>query len=175
MVLQKSIRVIFQASLAPIVSVCNILVILSIFQTFFILFTFIMVSCDQWYLMFSSVAQSCPTLCDSMTHSTSGLSITNSWSAPKLLSIESVMRSNHLILCRPLPFSPSIFPSIRVFSKESTLHMRWPKYWSFTFSINPSKEHPRLVSFRMGWLDLLPVQRTLKSLLQHHSSKASIL
>ena len=134
-----------------------------------------MVSCDQWYLMFSSVAQSCPTLCDSMNHSMSGLSITNSWSAPKLMSIESVMRSNHLILCHPLLFSPSIFPSIRVFSKESTLHMRWPKYWSFSFSISPSKEHARLVSFRMDWLDPLPVQKTLKSLLQHHSSKASIL
>ena len=89
--------------------------------------------------------------------------------------IESVMPSNHLILCRPLLLLPSIFPSIRVFSNESTLHMRWPKYWSFSFSIIPSNEHPGLISFRMDWLDLLVVQGTLKSLLQHHSSKASIL
>ena len=90
------------------------------------------------------------------------------------MSIESVMPSSHLILCRPLLLSP-IPPSIRVFSNESTLHMRWPKYWSFSFSISPSKEHPGLVSFRMDWLDLLSVQGTLKSLLQHHSSNASIL
>ena len=100
-------------------------------------------------------------------------SITNSQSSPKLMSIESVMPSNHLILCRPL-LLPSIFPSIRVFSNESALRMRWPKYWSFSFSISPSNEHPRLISFRMDWLDLLAVQGTLKSLLQHHSSKASI-
>ncbi|CAN0568399.1 unnamed protein product [Rangifer tarandus platyrhynchus] len=91
------------------------------------------------------------------------------------MSIESVMPSNHLILCCPLLLLPSIFPSIRVFSNESTLHMRWPKYWSFSFSINPSNEHPGLISFRVDWLDLLAVQGTLKSLLQHHSSKASIL
>ena len=103
------------------------------------------------------------------------LSITNSWSLPKLMSIESVMPSNHLILCHPLLLLPSIFPSIRVFSKESVLHIRWPKYWSFSFSISPSKEHSGLLSFRMDWLDLLAVQGTLKSLLQHHSSKASIL
>ena len=103
------------------------------------------------------------------------LSITNSRSLPKLMSVESVMPSNHLILCRPLLLLPSIFPSIRVFSNESTLRMRWPDYWSFSFSIIPSKEHPRLISFRMDWLDLLAVQGTLKSLLQHHSSKASIL
>ena len=90
------------------------------------------------------------------------------------MSIESVMPSNHLILCRPL-LLPSIFPSIRVFSNESTLHIRWPKYWSFRFSISPSNEHPGLISFRVDWLDLLAVQGTLKSLLQHHSSKASIL
>ena len=101
------------------------------------------------------------------------LSITNSWSLPKLMSIESVMTSNHLILCRPL-LLPSIFPSIRVFSKESVLHIRWPKYWSFSFNISPSNEYSGLISFRMGWLDLLAVQETLKSLLQHHSSKASI-
>ena len=103
------------------------------------------------------------------------LSITNSWSPPKLMSIESVMLSNHLILCRPLPLLPSIFPSIRAFSNESTLCIRWPKYWSFSFSISPSKEHLGLISFRMDWLNLLAVQGTLKSLLQHHSSKASIL
>src|SRR5574342_534322 len=91
------------------------------------------------------------------------------------MSIESVMPSNHLILCRPLLLLPSIFPSIRVFSNEPALHIRWPKYWSFSFNISPSNEHPGLISFRMGWLDLLAVQGTLKSLLQHHSSKASIL
>ena len=103
------------------------------------------------------------------------LSITNSRSLLKLMSIELVMPSNHLILCRPLLLLPSIFPSIRVFSNESSLCMRWPKYWSFSFSISPSNEHPGLISFRMDWLDLLAVQGTLKSLLQHHSSKASIL
>ena len=101
------------------------------------------------------------------------LSITNSRSLLKLMSIESVMTSNHLILCHPLP--PSIFPNIRVFSNESVLHIRQPKYWTFSFSISPSNEHPGLISFRMDWLDLLAVQGTLKSLLQHHSSKASVL
>ena len=103
------------------------------------------------------------------------LSITNTRSLLKLMSIESVMPSNHLIVCRPLLFPPSVFPSIRVFSNESALRMRWPKYWSFSFSISPSNEHPGLISFRMDWLDLLAVQGTLKSLLQHYSSKASIL
>ena len=103
------------------------------------------------------------------------LSITNCWSLPKPMSIESVMPSNHLILCRPLLLLPSILPSIRVFSNESALHNRWPKYWSFSFNIRPSNEHPGLISFRMDWLDLLAVQGTLNSLLQHHSSKASIL
>jgi len=103
------------------------------------------------------------------------LSINNSRSPPKPMSNESVMPSNQLILCRPLLLLPSIFPSIRVFSKESALHIRWPKYWSFSFDISPSNEHPGLISFRMDWLDLLAVQGTLKSLLQHHSSKASIL
>ena len=103
------------------------------------------------------------------------LSITNSRSSLKLMSIESVMPSNHLILCRPLLLLPSVFPSIRVFSNESVLRIRWPKYWSFSLSISPSNEHPGLVSFRMDWLDLLAVQGTLKSLLQHHSLKASIL
>ena len=103
------------------------------------------------------------------------LSITNSRSPPKPLSIESVMASNHLILCRPLFLLPSIFPSFRLFSNESALRIRWPKYWSFNFKISPTNEHPGLISFRMDWLDLLAVQRTLKSLLQYHSSKASIL
>ena len=103
------------------------------------------------------------------------LSITNSWSSLRLTSIESEMPSSHLILCRPLFLLPPIPPSIRVFSNESTLRMRWPKYWTCSFSIIPSKEHPGLISLRMDWLDLLVVQGTLKSLLQHHSSKASTL
>ena len=103
------------------------------------------------------------------------LSITNSRSLLKLMSIESVMPSNHLILCHLLLLPPSIFPSIRVFSNESVLHIRWPKYWSFSFSISPSSEYSRLISFRMNWLNLLAVQETLKGLLQYHSSKASIL
>ena len=103
------------------------------------------------------------------------LSITNSRNLLKLMSIESVMSSNYLILCHPLLLLPSIFPSIRIFSSESALHIRWPKYWSFSFSISPSNEHRGLISFRMDWLDLLAVHGTLKSLLQHHSSKASIL
>ena len=103
------------------------------------------------------------------------LPITNSQSLLKLLSIESVMPANHLFLCHPLLLLPSVFPSIRVFSNESTLRMSWPKYWSFSFSISPSNEHSGLISFRMDWLDHLPVQGTLKSLLQHHSSKALIL
>ena len=103
------------------------------------------------------------------------LSITNSWRLCKLMSISSVMPSNHLILCRPLLFPPSIFPSIRVFSIELVFHIRWPKYWSFNFSISPSNEYSGLISFRMDWLDPLAVQGTLKSLLQNHSSKASIL
>ena len=102
------------------------------------------------------------------------LSITNSWSLPKLMSIQPVMPSNHLILCRPLLLLPSIFPGIRVFSNESALCIRWPKYWSFSFSISPSNEHLGLISYRMDWLDLLAVQGTLKSILQHHSSKISI-
>ena len=125
---------------------------------------------------FSSGAQQCPTLCDPMNHSTLGLlSITNSWSSPKLMCIELVMPSSHLILCRPLLFLPPVPPSIRVFSNESALHIRWPKYCSFSLSISTSNKHPGLVSFRMDWLDLLVVQGTLKSLLQHHSSKASSL
>ena len=121
-------------------------------------------------------AQSCPTLCDPMNCRTpSLLSITNSWSLLKLMSIELVMPSNHLILYHPLLFLPSIFPSIRVFSNESVLHIKWPKYWSFDFNISPSKEYSGLISFSMDWLDLLAVQGTLKRFLQHHRSKASIL
>ena len=127
-------------------------------------------------VQFSSVAQSCPTLCDPMDCSTqTSLSITNSRSPPKPMSIESVMPSNHLVLCHPLFLPPSTFPSIKVFSNESVLCIRWPKYWSFSFNISPSNEHSGLISFRMDWFDLLAVKGTLKSLLQHHSSKASIL
>ena len=114
-------------------------------------------------------ATPCTTACQA------SLSITNPWSLPKLMSIESVMPSSHLILCWPLLLLPSVFPSIRVFCSESALCTRWPKYWSFNFNISPSNQHPGLISFRMDWLDLLAVQGTLKSLLQHHSSKASIL
>ena len=125
---------------------------------------------------FSSVAQSCLTLRNPMNCSTPGLPVhPNSWSSPKLRYIKSVMPSSHLILCRPLFLLPPIPPSIRVFSNEATLCMRWPKYWSFSLSISPSNEHPGLVSFRMDGLDLLAVQGTLTSLLQHHNSKASIL
>ena len=99
------------------------------------------------------------------------LSITNSWSLLKFMSIKLVMPSNHLILCRPLLILPSIFPSIKVFSNESALHIRWPKYWCFSFSISPSNEYSGLISFRMNWLDLLAVQGTLRSLLQHHNSR----
>ena len=127
------------------------------------------------FVQFSSVAQLCPTLCDPINCSTPGLPFHHQLrSSPKLMSIESVMPSNHLILCHPLLLLPLIPPNIKVLSNESTLRMRWPKYWSFSFSIIPSKEIPGLISFRMDWLDLLAVQGTLKSLLQHHSSKASI-
>ena len=127
-------------------------------------------------VQFSSVAQSCLTLCDSMNHSTPSLPVHHQlWSLVKLISIESVMPSNHLILCCPLLLLPPNPPSIRVFSNESDLHIRQPKHWSFSFNFSPSNEHPGLISFRMDWLDLLAVQGTLKSLLQHHSSKSSIL
>ena len=126
-------------------------------------------------VQFSSVAQSCATLCNPMNHSTPGLlSITNSQSPPKPRSIESVMPSSHLILCCPL-LLPPIPSSIRVFSNESVLHIMWPKYWSFSFNISPSNACSGLISFGMNWLDLLAVQGTVKSLLQHHDSKASIL
>ena len=125
---------------------------------------------------FSSDAHSCLTICNPMNCSTPGLPVhPNSRSFHKLMSIELVMPSNHLILCHPLLLLPSIFPSITVFSNESILCIKWPKYWSFSFSIIPSKEIPGLISFTMDWLDLLAVQGTLQSLLQHYSSKASIL
>ena len=128
--------------------------------------------------LFSSVQVSCSVVFDSVTTWSAAcqasLSIINSRSLPKLKSIESVMPSSQLILCRALLLPPSIFPSIRVFSSESAFRIRWPKYWSFSFNISPSNEHPGLISFRMDWLDLLAIQGTLKSLLQHHSSKASI-
>ena len=127
-------------------------------------------------VLFSSVAQSCLILCDPVDCSMPGLPVRyHSKSLLKLMFIESVMPSNHFILCRPLLLLPSIFPSIRVSSIESVLCIRWPKYWSFSFSISPSSEYSGLISFMMDWFDLLAVQGTLKSLLQHHSSKASIL
>ena len=128
-------------------------------------------------VQFSSIAQSCQTLCDPMNLSMPGLPVHHQllWSLPKTMSIESVMPSNHLILHRPLLLLPSIFPGITVFSHESDLCIGWPKYWSFSFSVSPSNEHPGQISFRMDWLDLLAVQGTVKSLLQHHSSRASIL
>ena len=127
-------------------------------------------------VQFSSVAQSCPLFETAWTAARqTSLSITNSKSLLRLMSIESMMPSNYLILCFPLLLPPSMFPSIKVFSNESVLCIRWPKYWSFCFSISPSNEYLELISFRIDWLDLLVVQGTLKSLLQHHSSKASIL
>ena len=124
----------------------------------------------------SAVVQLCLALCDPWTKAhQASLSITNSRSLPKLMSIESVMPSNLLILCHPLLLLPSIFPSIRVFSNESVLRISWPKYWNFSFSISPSNEYSGLIFFRMDWLDFLAVPWTLKSLLQHHSSKPSIL
>ena len=119
---------------------------------------------------FSSVVQSCLTVCDPMDCSTPGLPVHH-----QVMSTESVMPCNHLILCHPLLLLPSSFPSIRVFSSESSLHIRWPNYWSFSFSISPSNEYSGLIFFRMNWLDLLAVQGTVNSLLQHHSSKASVL
>ena len=123
---------------------------------------------------FSSVAQLCQSTPRTAAHQAS-LSFINSQSLLKLMSIKSVMPSSHLILCHPLLLLPSIFPSIRVFSNESVLHIRWPKYWSFSFSVSPSKEYSGLIYFRIDWFDLLAVHGNLKSLLQHHSSKASIL
>ena len=128
-------------------------------------------------VQFSSVAQLRLTLCNPMGYTAcqASLSITNSWSLLKLMSITLVMPSNYLILSHPCLLLPSIFPSIRVFSSESVLRIRWPKCWNFSFSISPSNEYSGLISFRIDWFDLLAVQRALKSLLQHHSSKTSIL
>ena len=127
-------------------------------------------------VQFNSVIQSCPTLCNARDCSMPvSLFITNSQSLLKLISIESVMPSDHCILCHPFLLPPSIFSSIRVFSNESVLPIRWPKYWSFNFNISPPNKYLGLISFRMDWFDLLAVQGTLKSLLQHHSSKAAIL
>ena len=130
----------------------------------------------SWWCSCSSVAKSYLTLRDPWTTARqASLSITISWSLFKLMCVESVMPSNQLILCHRLLLLPSVFPSIRAFSSELALGIRWPKYWSFSFNMSPSSEYPGLIVFRMDWLDLLAVQRTLKSLLQHHSSKASIL
>ena len=127
-------------------------------------------------VQFSSVTQLCPTLCDPMDCSTPGFPVHRQLPELAQTLIHQVsMPSNHFILCHPCLLLPSIFPSIRVFSKQSVLRIRWPKYWSFSFSISPTNEHPGLISYRRDWLDLLAVQGTLKSLLQHHSSKASIL
>ena len=149
-------------------------------NSFTILLLYCMFFCFCWFL-YISVQFSHSVVSNSLwphglhaAHEAS-LSITNSQSLLKPMSIESVMPLNHLILCRPLILQPSIFPSVRVFSNKSVLPIRWPKYWSFSFSISPSNEHSGLISFRMDWSDLLAVQGTLKSLLQHHSSKASIL
>ena len=133
-------------------------------------------NCPLSSVQLTSVTQSCLTLCDSMNAACqASLSIINSRSLPKLMSTESVMSSNHLILCHFLLLPPSTFPSIRVFSNESVLRIWWPKYWSFGFNISSSNEHSGLISFRMDWLGRLAVQGTLKSLLQHHNSKASTL
>ena len=137
----------------------------------FSVYFFYIISNSEYY-QFNSVQFSPSAVSDSLgpqQHARPPWSITNSQSLLKLMSIESVMPSNHLILCHPLLLLPSIFPNIRVFSNEPALHIRWPKYWSFSFNISPSNEHPGLTSFRMDWLDLLAVQGTLKSLLQHHS------
>ena len=134
-------------------------------------------SYQEWFAICSVQSLSCVWLFATpwTTARQASLSITNSWSWPKLMSIELLMPSNHLILCHPLLFPPSIFPSIKVFSSESALHIRWPKYCSFSFNISPSNEYSGLISFRIDWFDVLAVQGTLKSLLQHHSTKASIL
>ena len=127
------------------------------------------------FLQFSSVAQSCPTLCDPMDCSTPGLPVHHQLpELPQSHAYRVMMPSNHLILCWPLLLPPSIFPSIRIFSSDSVLHIRWSKYWSFSFSISPSNKYSGQISFRMDWLDLLAVQRTLQSLLQHHSLQASV-
>ena len=136
-------------------------------------------TCCSLWIYFCSVQFSCSIVSNTetpwITVCQASLSITNTWSSLKRMSIELVMPSSYLIFCDPLLLLPPIPPRIKIFSNESTIHMRWPKYWSFSFSVSPSNEHPGLISFRMDWLDLLAVQGTFKSLLQHHSSKASIL
>ena len=140
------------------------------------MFCLIQASSPCWLVQFGSVASRVWLFATPWTAARQvSLSITNSWSLFKLMSIESVMPSNHLIFCHPLLLPPSVFSNIRVFSNESALCIRWPKYWSSSFNISTTSEHPGLISFRMDWLDLLAVQGTVKSLLQHHSSKASIL
>ena len=145
--------------------------------SFFIFKTCTEKSAERIQKSFRSVAQSCPTLCDPMDCSMPGLPVHHQLQGGlfKLMSIELVMPSNHLILCCPLLLLPSVFPSIIILSNESALCIRWPKYWSFSLNISPSNEHSGLISFRIDWLDLFAVQGTLKCLLQHHSSKASIL
>ena len=161
----------FQSLKQDLVSDCNV-TSRRIEKNFCLHKTYIVVRKVQ----FSSVTHSCLNLCDPMDHSMPGLPVHHQLlEFTQTLSVELVMPSKHLILCPPLLLLPSIFASIRVFSNESALRIRWPKYWSFSFNISPSKEHPGLISFRMDWLDLLAVQETLKSFLQHHSSKASIL
>ena len=152
----------------PLPKDCSIHLCLSCYLAYRVIITIFLNSIYMRSVQFSRSV--CPTLCDPMNSSTqASLSITNSWSSLRVASIESVMPSSHLILGLPL-LLPPIPPSIKVFSNESTLHMRWPKYWSFSCSIIPSKEIPGLISFRMDWLDLLAVHGTLKSLLQHHGS-----
>ena len=177
--LNKTINSIFSAVSAHFISLLHILVTVNNFSNICIFTLCVMMMCDNSSLLFqfSSVQSlSCVQLFVTpwITARQASLSITNSHSTLKLMSIKSVMPSSHLILCRPLLLLPPIPPSLRVFSNESTLRMRWPKHWSFSFSISPSNIHPGLISFRMDWLGLLAVQGTLKSLLQHHSSKASI-
>ena len=149
------------------------------FAILILLIQYVSTSVSRWkyyeyYSQFSSVAQSCPTLCDPMKCSMPGLPVHHQHLESTQTHVHCVGDATQpsLILCHPLLLLPSIFPSIRVFSNESALRMRWPKYWSFSFNISPSNEHPGMISFRMDWLDLLAVQGTLKSLLQHHSSKA---
>ena len=177
--LNKTINSIFSAVSAHFISLLHILVTVNNFSNICIFTLCVMMMCDNSSLLFqfSSVQSlSCVQFFVTpwITARQASLSITNSHSTLKLMSIKSVMPSSHLILCRPLLLLPPIPPSLRVFSNESTLRMRWPKHWSFSFSISPSNIHPGLISFRMDWLGLLAVQGTLKSLLQHHSSKASI-
>ena len=166
----------------PQISPAQVIIIILFFPNFtfgpiftFLKFLWIWTSLLHCSVQFSSVTQPCPTLCDSMNWGMPGFLVHYHGHGLKFMSIDSVIPSNHLIFYPPLLLPPSIFPSIRVFPNESVLHIRWPKYWSFSFNISPSNEHPGLISFRMHWVDLLAVQGTLRSLLQYHSSKASVL